>query len=109
MFLSRPRCMPPVLQNQFCRLEGLVFPTMISGSSAELLELLGRRKRRRDNILIAGAAAKIACNADSHFLFRRIGIVAQKFDESRENAGGTKPALETVMLVKGLLQRMQLI
>src|SRR6516162_4377360 len=93
-------------------LSGNSVPTVMavsSGTRAELLELLGRRKRRNDNVLIAGAAAKVAGKGNTHFLLRRVGVVAQEFDEARENAGGAVAALETVILVKGLLQRMQLV
>src|SRR5262249_43290781 len=55
------------------------------------------------------AAAKVAGKGNTHFLFRRVGVVAQEFDEGRENAGGAVAALETVILVKGLLQGMQLV
>src|SRR5580704_12569780 len=41
---------------------------------------LRRIERGDDDVLIAGAAAQIAGNADTHFLFGRIRIVAQELD-----------------------------
>src|SRR6202051_3384769 len=66
-----------------------------------------RIERGGDDILIAGAAAQIAGYADADVFFGRVGIVAQKLDQRGQDARRAESALQTVMLVERLLQRVQ--
>src|SRR6202047_178152 len=75
---------------------------------ARLLLLRGR-KRRDDDVLISGAAAKVPGYRNSHLLLRRVRIVAQEFDQRRENPRSAEAALQPMVLVKGLLQRVQVV
>src|SRR5262245_31166495 len=70
---------------------------------------LGRVERRGDDILIAGATAKIAGNRDPHLLFGRVRIVAQELDERRQDARRAAAALEAVVFMEGLLQGVQVV
>ena len=66
-------------------------------------------ERRGDDPLIAGAAAQIAGDGDPHLLLGGIGIVAQELDQRGEHPRRAEPALQPMMLVKRLLQRVQLL
>src|ERR1700722_9504676 len=66
-----------------------------------------RIERGYDDVLIAGAAAQIAGNTDADVFLGRVGIVAQELDQRGQNARRAEAALQAVMLVECLLQRMQ--
>src|ERR1700722_7607202 len=68
---------------------------------------LCRVERGDDNVLVARTAARVAGNADAHFLFGRVRIVTQKFNERRQNSRRTEAALQAVIVAECLLQRMQ--
>jgi len=70
---------------------------------------LRRIERRGDDILIAGATAQIAGNGNAHLLLGRVRIVAQEFDERRQNARRAEATLKPVVFMEGLLQGMQLV
>jgi hypothetical protein len=59
--------------------------------------------------LITGAAAQIAGNADADVLLARLRIVAQQLNQRRQDARRAEAALQAVMIVERLLQRMQLV
>src|SRR5262249_17543448 len=66
-------------------------------------------ERRSHDVLVAGAAAEIAGDGDAHLLLGRVGIVAQELEQCGEHAGGAEAALQAMMLVKALLQHVQLV
>src|ERR1700719_579364 len=66
-------------------------------------------KRRDHDVLVAGIAAQVARNGDADFPLGRVRIVAQEFQERGQYARRAEAALHAVILMKGLLQRMQLV
>src|SRR5262252_3904736 len=72
-------------------------------------QALGGVQRRDHNVLIAGAAAQVARNGDADLLFGRVRIVAEEFQERGQHAGRAKTALQAMIFVKRLLQRVQLV
>src|SRR5262249_27927603 len=73
------------------------------------LQPLRRVEGGDDDVLVTGTAAEIAGNGDAHLLLGRIWIVAQELDQRRQHAGRAEAALQAVVLVKRLLERMQLL
>ncbi len=64
-------------------------------------------ERRDDDVLVAGAAAEIARDRDPYLLLGRVRIVAQEFEQGRQHAWRAEAALQAVVLVESLLQRVQ--
>src|SRR5258705_2023344 len=73
-----------------------------SRSVLDRLQALSCIERRRDDALIAGAAAEIARDRDAHLLLRSIWIVAQEFDERGQHARRADTALQPVIVAEGL-------
>ena len=69
---------------------------------------LGRRHHGIDDILIAGAAAEIAGQRLAHLVFGWRGVFAQEGRHGHQDARRAVAALQAVMLVHRLLERMQL-
>src|SRR5258706_8690290 len=80
-----------------------------SRSFLDRLQALGCIERGRNDALIAGAAAEIARDGDTNLVLRRIGIVAQEFDERGQHARRTETALQPVIVAEGFLQRVHLV
>ena len=59
------------------------------------------------DIDVARAHAEIAAEADAYFLVRRIRVVPQQLESRQDHSGSAKAALERVVLLKRLLQRME--
>jgi hypothetical protein len=57
--------------------------------------------------VIAGAPAEIALEALAYLLLRRTGVLLEEARRRHDHPGRAVPALEGVMLVKRLLDRMQ--
>src|SRR5258708_35272369 len=66
-----------------------------SRSFLDRLQTLRGIERGRDDALIAGTAAEIARDRDANLLLRRIGIVAQEFDERRQHGRRAEAALHS--------------
>ena len=66
---------------------------------------LRRRLNGVDNILIAGAATNVAFEIISDFIFCRVGIFFQQCRSGHDHTWRAKTALQTVMVLKGLLDR----
>src|SRR4029077_5743096 len=96
------RMKPPVM---LCRLS---FSSVVRRLSSVLRAQASRRIQRCDYaVLVRGATAQIAGNADADVVLGRVGIVAQQFDQRGQDARRAEAALQAVMLVERLLQRMQ--
>src|SRR5262249_51972716 len=83
--------------------------TVTQNSDLLLSQPLRGIERRDDDILVAGAAAEIARNGDPHLLLGRVGVIAQELEQRGQHAGRAIAALQPVMFVERLLQRMQLV
>jgi hypothetical protein len=84
------------------------FSSVVRRSSSVLRpHPLRRVKRGDDDVLITGAAAQITGNGNSYLLLGRIRIVAQELNERRQNARRAEAALQAVIFMKRLLERMQ--
>jgi hypothetical protein len=62
---------------------------------------------RGDDVLVAGASAEVAGQGTPDQLAGRIRLVAEKGFHGHQNPGRAKATLESMALVKRLLQRMQ--
>src|SRR5262249_27426453 len=60
-----------------------------------------------DDILIARTAAEMTRNGFSHLCFVERAALAQQRSRSHEKSGSAKPALESVMSLESLLQRVK--
>src|SRR5579885_3179197 len=76
-------------------------------SIVRLAHPLRRIERGDDDVVIAGAAAQIAGNADADVFFARIGIFAQQLDQRRQNSRRAEAALQAMIIAERLLQRVQ--
>jgi RimJ/RimL family protein N-acetyltransferase len=61
------------------------------------------------NVVIAGAATKIAFEAKSHVALRWLGILVEQTDGGHHHAWRAVAALEAVMFTEGLLHRVHLV
>ena len=59
-----------------------------------------------DDVLVSGATAKIARQRLAHLVFARRGVLVEKGRHGHEDAGRAVAALQAVMIVHRLLQRM---
>src|SRR5574343_195264 len=71
------------------------------------LQLFGGVLHRLDDVLVAGAAAQVAAHAHADFGFARVGVLLQEAVGAHEHAGGAETALQTMLLVEDLLDRVQ--
>src|SRR6266704_3219785 len=80
-------------------------------NSVAMVRLLTPRARggldRGDDVLIAGAAAKIALDRVPDLPLARAGVLRQQVDRGQDDARGAEAALQSVLLPKRLLQRVQ--
>src|SRR3954469_2541394 len=90
-------------------------PPILISSSADTSRLpgfgseLGRRPQHRlDDVLVAGAAAQVAGQRPAHFLLRRIRVLLEQSRSGHHHARSAEPALQAVLLLEALLQRVQL-
>ena len=72
-------------------------------------EIRPRVERGCDDPLITRAPAKIARDRLAHFAFGGVGVVAQEFKQGGQHAGRAEAALQAVIVLEGLLQRVQLL
>src|SRR5580698_6325452 len=79
-----------------------------SGRALFRLQTFRRIECGNDDVLVAGAAAQIAGNADADVLLGRVRIVAQQLDQRGQDARRAEAALQAMIVAKRLLQRMQL-
>mgnify|MGYP001196255738 CR=1 FL=1 len=61
-----------------------------------------------DDVVIAGAAAVVALDAVADLVIRRIGIALQQLPRGQDHAGRAETALEPVLLVKAVLDGVEL-
>ena len=71
------------------------------------LQPFRRVEGRDDDVLIASTTTQIAGNRDPYLLFGRVRIVAQELDQRRQHARRAEAALEAMVFMERLLQRMQ--
>src|SRR5215467_9357898 len=70
---------------------------------------LGRGPQHRlHDVLVAGTAAEVAGQRPAHVLLGRIGIGVEERLGGQHHARGAEPALQPVLLLEALLQRVQL-
>src|SRR5262249_38284139 len=67
----------------------------------------GGRRRWRDDVLVAGAATEISRDRFANLGVRRIGELAQEAGQRHEEARSAESALQPVVLMKGLLERIE--
>ena len=70
-------------------------------------ELLRRRLHGLDDVLVAGAAAQVAGDAVADLLLARVRVLLEQPVGARHHAGRAVAALQAVLLVERLLQRVQ--
>src|SRR3954451_20776247 len=63
---------------------------------------------RRDDVLVARAAADAAGDRDADLLLGRVGVLVQQPARGHQHARRAEPALERVLLVEPLLDRVEL-
>src|SRR5260370_35961016 len=73
------------------------------------LHFLGSVLYSLDDIHIAGAAAQIARDAHTDFMFCRASIALQTSQARHHHAWGTVPTLQSMLLLKTFLQWMQFV
>src|ERR1700682_5517651 len=61
-----------------------------------------------DDVLVAGAPAKVALERLTDLLLARRGVLVQEADDRHDHPGRTEAALQSVLLVERLLNRMEL-
>src|SRR5437764_7335230 len=93
-------------------------PPILISSSADISRLpgfgpgaseLGRRPLHRlDDVLVAGAAAQVAGQRPAHLLLGGIRVLLEQGRGGHHHARGAETALESVLLLETLLERMQL-
>src|SRR5205807_5377266 len=71
------------------------------------LHFFGGALNRLDNMLIAGAAAEVPLNSVPDFFFAGIRISLEKLGGSHDHARGAIAALQSMVLPKALLHRME--
>ena len=91
---------------QGCVHEVLLWVARLGGNCL-LLERGGRMQHGFNDVLVAGATAQIAGHADPHFGFGRVGVVLQEAVGAHQHARCAKAALQAVLFVKAVLQRVQ--
>src|SRR3954468_6788412 len=72
------------------------------------LLVLGGPADRRDDVLVARAAADAAGDRGADLLVARVGVRVQQPAARHQHAGGAEAALQGVMLVEALLYRVEL-
>ena len=99
---------PPVCSSSFRRGRSLVV-----GAGGRRLgrrlrpHLVLRRPHRRDDVLIAGAAAEVRRQHVEHVLVADVGVLLQRVHRQHQEARRAEAALQAVMRDERALQRMQ--
>ncbi len=70
--------------------------------------LLGSPQDCLDDVLVAGAAAEVAGQCPANLVLRRVGVPLEQGLGRHHHAGRAEAALESVLLLEALLDRMQL-
>src|SRR5712691_989908 len=93
-------------------------PILISSSACDTFspplatglgsELGGRPQHRFDDVLVAGAAAQVAGKRPAHVFLGGVGILREQRLGGHHHARRAEPALQPVLLLEALLQRVQL-
>src|SRR6202022_4263860 len=69
---------------------------------------LGARRDRRNDVLVAGAAAQIALELFADGVVTEVvALAVDDIDRGHDHAGRAEAALQAVMLAEGFLHRMQ--
>src|SRR5580700_5294496 len=71
-------------------------------------ELLGGPEHRLDDVMVAGAAAEVARQRPPDVLLGRVRVLVQQLPGGHHHARGAEAALQPVLLLEPLLQRVQL-
>src|SRR5439155_27158017 len=79
----------------------------IPGVRAFRLAVARSGAHRTHDIDVARAHAEITAQADAYFLFRWVGVVAEKFEGRQDHPRRAKPALQRMVLLKCQLQGME--
>src|SRR5215813_6321903 len=77
------------------------------GSAGGGPELFRGPQDRLDDVLVAGAAAEVARQRPAHLFLGRIRVGVQQCLGGHHHPGGAEPALQAVLLLEALLQRVQ--
>src|SRR5882757_7690245 len=88
-------------------------PILISSSacvtaSALRPEFVGGPQHRLHDVLVAGAPAQVAGQRPADVFLARVGVLVQQGLGGHHHPGGAEPALQAVLLLEALLQRVQL-
>src|SRR5260221_6358843 len=67
----------------------------------------GNAQHRVDDALVARAPAEVSRDRDTNIVLRGVWAIAQELDERGYHSRGAEPALKAMVILKGLLQRMQ--
>src|SRR5262245_17448191 len=82
-------------------------PNCRAPMSALLAQPAGGVERRRHDAGVAGAAAQVAGQRLAHVGLARIAVVAQELGERHQHAGRAEAALQAVIVLERLLQRVE--
>src|SRR5215217_3484469 len=72
------------------------------------LLVLGRPADRGDDVLVARAATDAAGDRGADLLLGRVGVLVQQRARGHQHARGAEAALQRVLLVEALLDRVEL-
>src|SRR5580700_42326 len=95
---------PPILISS----SALDSPAVVVNSCPLRLELRGRPQHRLHDVLVASAATQVARYRPPHVFLGRVGVPVKQLLGRQHHAGGAEPALEPVLLLEPLLDRVQL-
>src|SRR5215470_3187906 len=90
----------------FAGASGLVWGLFMVSSSSGLVAR--RLEHGRHDAGIAGTAAEVPAEHFYHLGLGRSGVAPEEIGERHQNAGGTEPALQRVIVLERLLQRVEL-
>ncbi len=68
----------------------------------------GGPQHRLDDVLVAGAAAQVARQRPAHLVLGRVGVLVEQRLGGQHHARRAEPALQAVLLLEALLDRVQL-
>ena len=66
------------------------------------------RQHRAHDVVVAGAAAEVALEPEPDLALGRVGVLLEQRDRGEHHARGAEAALQPMLLVERLLDRMQL-
>src|SRR5438105_2319325 len=103
-------------------LRGTPWPTYLSATSASIVSaispppsgrragvhFLGCRSNRLDNVVVSGAPAEIAFEAQANILVGEFAVVLNQAQGGHDHSRGAVATLKRVVVVEGLLEGVQL-